>query len=125
MRLLLAGAALALLGCLPAFALEPAPEPPTDPGLIGELRPGSGYLAGYLGPERLPDSAALLPPPPSAGDAREAADLQRHLETRALAGSARWEEAHRDNELDFPAAAQSFACVLGVPVTDAETPHPW
>ncbi|PKP83366.1 MAG: acid phosphatase [Alphaproteobacteria bacterium HGW-Alphaproteobacteria-18] len=97
--------------------------PPTDPHVIGELRPGSGYLAGYLAPETLPDSAALLPPPPKPGSAREAADREVHTATRAFRDTDRWAMAHADNDLKFPAAAQSFSCVLGVVISDETTPH--
>ncbi|MFN4183530.1 MAG: acid phosphatase [Hyphomonas sp.] len=97
--------------------------PPTDPEVIGELRPGSGYLAGYLATETLPDSAAILPPPPQPGSAREDADREVYAATRAFRNSDRWTLAQADNELKFPAAAQSFSCVLGVEISAETTPH--
>ena len=50
-------AATLLAGCQTA--------PPTSPAVVGEYRAGSGYLNGYLDRKALPDSLALLPPPPA------------------------------------------------------------
>ena len=54
--------AITLLG-----ACTSTPHAPVSPAEVGELRPGAGYLKGYLGREELPDSLALLPPPPAEG----------------------------------------------------------
>ena len=62
-----------------------ASAPPTDPKVIGEFRPG--MLRGYLDRAELPDSLALLPPPPAADSARQAADQAAYLATRAAAGA--------------------------------------
>ena len=48
---------------------------------MGEYRPGSGYLKGYLERAQLPDSLALLPKPPAEGSAEAAADLAKFLRT--------------------------------------------
>ncbi len=115
------GAAVALLG---AACAAPGSTPPTlDAASVGEVRPGSGVLKGYLDRKALPDSLALLPPPPDAGSARAAADLEAHRATRALRDSPRWRMAIRDNELQFPAAASTFACALGLPISQEATPH--
>jgi len=62
------------LGLLASSALLAAcqtapqqPTPPTSPEVVGEFRKGSGYLNGYLDRKVLPDSLALLPPPPAEG----------------------------------------------------------
>lgn len=99
-------------------------DPPIAPSEVPEIVKGSGVLSGYLAPEALPDSATLLPPPPSPGTPGAAADEAAH---RALAGvrtTARWRVAAADAEvLRFPQAAASFACTLGVPIDATHTPH--
>ncbi|MGB6379171.1 MAG: acid phosphatase, partial [Syntrophobacteria bacterium] len=47
-------------------------ERQSRPAAVPEIRPG--ILAGYLQPEALPNSLALLPPPPAAGSAALALD---------------------------------------------------
>ncbi len=59
---------LVLTGCQ-----TPTPPPPTSAEVVGECRPGSGYLRGYLDPKALPDSLALLPGPPVNESAAPAA----------------------------------------------------
>jgi acid phosphatase (class A) len=114
----LALACLALSGC----QVNP-PAPPTSPELVGEFRPGSGYLKGYLDPKQLPDSLALLPKPPVAGTAPALADLETHRATRPLRNTPRWALAAQDANLKFPAAADTYACALDVPISEAGTPH--
>lgn len=100
-----------------------APVPPTTLEAVGEFRPGSGYAKGYLDRKQLPDSLALLPKPPAAGSAQAAADLEMHRSTRALRDTPRWALAARDANLKFPAAADTFSCALGIPVSETATPH--
>ena len=107
--------------CAGVLAVGCAGVKPVDiPASPPELRPG--MLAGYLPRAALPDSLALLPPPPVAGSALQAADDAAYAATLALKGSARWAMAQRDNTLAFPAAADTFACTLGVPVNPELTP---
>ncbi|WP_295851765.1 phosphatase PAP2 family protein [uncultured Xylophilus sp.] len=136
--LLAGGAALAAacgpLATTPAPAAPPAPAvatvpaaapatalPPTDPAAIGEMWPG--YLNGYLPRTAWPDSRALLPPPPAAGTPAFAADLAGLQELGALRATPRGALAVRDADLHFPAAANAFACALGVQVSETATPH--
>lgn len=108
--------------CMAALAAGCAGVKPVDmPAAPPELRPG--MLAGYLPKADLPDSLALLPPPPAAGSPLQAADEVAYAATSALKGSARWAMAQRDNTLAFPAAADTFACALGVPVGPEATPN--
>jgi acid phosphatase (class A) len=95
-----------------------APQPPTE---LPEVRPG--YVAGYLQPAELPDSKALLPPPPTPGSAAFAADEEAYRATRALRDSPRWVQAARDAELGFPRATEHFSCALGIAVSAEATPH--
>lgn len=116
--------ASALLGgCQTTPAPPAAAPPPTDPAVVGEFRPGSGYVNGYLDRKLLPDSLALLPPAPAPGSALAAADLATYRATRLAPDSARWKQAAADSVLRFPAAADAFSCALDMPVSAAGTPH--
>lgn len=117
-RVATAGMAALLAGC----AATP-PTPPTSADVVGEFRKGSGYVNGYLDRKQLPDSLALLSRPPAPGSAAAASDLETHRATRALRGTPRWNMAAQDAVLKFPAAASTFSCALGVPVSEAATPH--
>ncbi|MFT4268947.1 MAG: hypothetical protein QM586_17275, partial [Xenophilus sp.] len=75
MRVPLHPAALAA-SLLAAACTTAPPAPPTTVAEVGEPRPGSGYVNGYLKREELPDSLALLPPPPAEGSAALAADAE-------------------------------------------------
>jgi acid phosphatase (class A) len=94
-----------------------------SPEAIGEVRAGSGVLNGYLDRKALPDSLALLPPPPAEGSPRAAADLDAHRSTRALRDTPRWRLATQDAELRFPAAAATFQCALDAPISAERSPH--
>ena len=119
----LAPTALAALAALAVLLAGCQTAPPTSPEVVGEFRKGSGYLHGYLNPKQLPDSLALLPPPPAPGSAQQAADLDTYKSTRALRGTPRWALATRDANLKFPAAAATFECALQVPISAEGTPN--
>jgi len=105
-------------------ACAAVPQPPTTrPADIPEIRAGSGILSGYLPRADLPDSLALLPPPPAEGSPAAAADQAVFQASQALRGGPRWQMAARDNELQFPKAAQTFACALEMPIGESATPH--
>lgn len=92
---------------------------PLEP--VPEIRPG--FLAGYLSPDAHPNSLALIPSPPGEGSAALALDQAVQEKSRALKGTPRQALAAADAELMFPEAAQAFACALGIPITETETPH--
>jgi acid phosphatase (class A) len=96
-------------------------ETQDGPADVPEIRPG--ILAGYLQPEALPNSLALLPPPPSEGSAALGLDEEISRKSLALRGTPRWELAIEDANLMFPQAAGAFSCALGVPITRQDTPH--
>jgi len=96
-------------------------EGPTKPAAVPEIHPG--ILAGYLDPETLPDSLALIPPPPADGSAALAFDEEVSRRSLALRGTPRWDLAAADAELMFPEAAGTFSCALGIPITESDTPH--
>lgn len=114
----LAGLLSALLaGCASS---PPATVIPTDKD-VPEIRPG--MMAGYLDRKQLPDSRALLPPPPAPGSPAQAADDAAFRATVAQRNTPRWALARADNELRFPQAAGTFACALDVTVSPDTTPH--
>lgn len=97
--------------------------PPTSATMVGETSEGSGYLNGYLAADQLPDSLTLLPAPPTPGSTAQRLDDESFHQLVALRSTARGELARQDAQLKFPAAAQTFACALGVPVSAQDTPH--
>ncbi len=117
-------AAVGMVVVLSACSSAPkAPTPSTDAAQIGEIRPGSGMLNGYLERKALPDSLALLPPPPAAGSAAQEADQAAYRATRHLLGTPRGSLAAADARLEFPAAAEAFSCAAGLDITMESTPH--
>jgi acid phosphatase (class A) len=113
------GALMALAGALATGCA--AVVPPTSPAELPQVRPG--YVVGYLKPAELPDSQALLPPPPTAGSAALAADEDAYRFTRRLRDTPRWTLAAKDADLGFPKAAETFSCALAMPISEAATPH--
>ncbi|MEA3491617.1 MAG: phosphatase PAP2 family protein [Campylobacterota bacterium] len=90
------------------------------------LKPEEGRsvkIMGYLDRSALPDSLALVPPVPKNGSPTMARDKAVSKKSLALRGSKRWELAIKDSILDFPEAANTFSCVLGVPISQKETPQ--
>jgi acid phosphatase (class A) len=99
-----------LAGC----AQRPAPPP------IPEIRPG--ILAGYLQRDALPNSLALLPPPPAAGSAAQALDQAVNKESIAFQNTPRGTLAAQDAELGFPGVAGTFSCAVHAPIDEQNTP---
>jgi acid phosphatase (class A) len=93
----------------------------SKPAAVQEIHPG--ILAGYLDPETLPNSLALIPPPPVKGSAARALDEEVSRTNLSLRDTPRWDLAARDAELMFPEAAGAFSCALGIPITEPDTPH--
>jgi acid phosphatase (class A) len=110
-------AVLALLGA----CATPQPLPTTDPAALKSPRPG--FVPGYMERGSWVDSLALLPPPPAAGSPALAADEAAYKTARAQQNSPRWAQAARDERLAFPAAAESFACAMGLPIAADKAPH--
>lgn len=110
-----------LLSSAAVLAADAVPE--SDPAKVPEIRAGSGILMGYLARKDLPNSLALLPPPPAAGSMALAADEEAHQKAKAQRSPARLALATSDAGLRFPAAAATFSCALGVPISAQATPH--
>jgi acid phosphatase (class A) len=113
--LFLAGAAVLLMGAAPA----PSHRPPVDPSMAG---PVPTKLTGYLTAGEL-DGQVVLGPPPAMDSPRGKADRTIYLDTRALAGSPRWVQATKDNDLWNGGALERYACALGSPITATATPR--
>ena len=95
---------------------------PTSAAEVGEyLRPG--FLKGYLSTSELPDSAALLPVPPAADSAAQAADNATFQALTKFQGSPRGALAIQDADLNFPKAAETFSCALGISISEGGTPN--
>lgn len=119
-----AGFGLAAAAALAACSTTPTtPLPPSTPEAVGESRPGSGYLKGYLAAADVPDSLQLVGAPPAAGSAAFALDEEVHRQMKALRSGPRGLLATQDAELRFPAGAEAFTCTLGIAITQEETPH--
>ena len=93
----------------------------SGPMAVPEIHPG--ILAGYLDPETLPNSLALIPPPPAEGSAALAHDEAVSRRSLVLRGTPRWDLAAKDAELMFPEAAGTFSCALDIAITEKDTPH--
>ncbi|GAC1410760.1 MAG: phosphatase PAP2 family protein [Novosphingobium sp.] len=80
------------------------------------------FEKGYLAPSTLPDSVALLPPPPAAGSAAEASDVEASKAALALHGGPRWTLATVDADLFTPRATATMACSAGHAIGPMQTP---
>ncbi|WP_136513626.1 acid phosphatase [Geomonas edaphica] len=85
--------------------------------------PIPGTLQGYLSTSALPDSIALLPPPPAEGTAALTLDTEISQRSFALKDTPRWAQAISDADLSFPHAAGTFACSVNTAINEADTPH--
>jgi acid phosphatase (class A) len=115
------GLMLFVLACISIAAGCASFEKQSEPAAVPEIRPG--ILAGYLQPKALPNSLALLPPPPAAGSAAFALDQEVSRKSFALRRTPRWKLAAEDADLMFPQAAGTFSCALDAPITEKDTPH--
>ena len=116
--LFLTGAAVLLLGAAPA-PKAPSHRAPVDPSMAG---PTPTRLAGYLSAGDI-DGQTVIGPPPAPDSPRGKADRTIYLDTRALAGSPRWAQATRDNDLWTGGALERYACALGRPINAAALPR--
>jgi acid phosphatase (class A) len=118
---------LILLSCAWVAALaacagnaEKGDTPPVAVAKVPELKPG--VPAGYLG-RALPDSLALVPPPPAPGSPAFAQDEAMHAAAQALRDGPRGTMAASDADLNFPHAPSAFDCALGNSIARETTPR--
>lgn len=79
--------------------------------------------ATYLTQTQIQALADALPPAPTAGSARDQADVEGSDRLRALENSDRWMLATRHVELRPALALAHFDCALGFRVTAADSPR--
>ena len=108
-----AAAALGLAACSSAPV-----RPPVDASIAS---PPQTRLTGYLAPDAL-DGKAILGPPPAVDSPQGRADRATYDDTRALAGTPRWQTAIQDNDLWNGGAVKRYACALGRDLSDRSTP---
>jgi acid phosphatase (class A) len=104
-RYLLTGVGLAAAIAAGAFAADPP----------------HAQLHGYLAANDI-DGEAVIGPPPASDSIRGRADRDAYLETRKLAGSPRWAQAIKDNDLWKGGAVQRYSCALGERLGPTATP---
>lgn len=112
--ILFAASTLVIVGCTSS-------EEQSKPEVVAEIHPG--ILQGYLPTKTLPDSLALIPPPPVADSTAMSLDQNVSSKSLVLQGSARWDLATQDADLMFPQVAGTFSCALNAPITEKDTPH--
>jgi acid phosphatase (class A) len=97
----------------------------TKLGSVPEFRPELrlGALQGYLDPEALPNSLALIPRPPAPGSAAFALDVEVAKNTFALRDTPRFALAASDFELNVPHFVQVFSCALNTQITKENAPY--
>jgi acid phosphatase (class A) len=113
-RILLATSAIALSAC--AVGVRSTPS-----AAASAAAPHPTTLAGYLAKGAL-SGQTILAPPPAPGSAHDAADHALYDETRALEGSARWQQAIQDNDLWRGGALKRYACALGMDLSEPVSP---
>ena len=82
-----------------------------------------GLLKGYLNQQDLPDSLQLLPAPPTLGNSDHVLDNTISQRSFSLPGTPRWDLAATDADLNFPGAAGTFSCAMGIPISEEATPR--
>lgn len=122
------GRALAILpailiaaGCVASTSTN-EPNAPTVAPVQAGVPVFANRPSPYLSAAEIPDGLSLVPPPPSAGSAALARDLEGAQRAIAQRGQARWSLATSDAELFTPAATASMSCAAGRQIDAAATP---
>jgi acid phosphatase (class A) len=98
--------------------MKPDEAPASEGGaLLANLPPS------YLAPAQLPDSLALLPPPPEKGSSAFKRDEEARKSVAKMRGSARWSRATSDAVLDPSHVSADFSCAMGMRVSKESTPY--
>lgn len=103
----------ALITAQTSFGATATPFPST---------PGTPQLPSYLQAEELPNSLLLVPPPPAPESPAFALDHAVSQRALSLQNSVAWSQAIIDANLKFPKAAGTFACALGLPISEETSP---
>src|SRR5690349_9026989 len=86
---------------LAACTATPVASGPAGPVAVGMRQDHAGAPSGYLAADAIPDSLALVPPPPAPGSAALAQDHAVMRAALALGDTPRFAQAARDADLDF------------------------
>lgn len=114
-----AGAAI-LASCAPVN--ETTQSASAAPAQTSAMPAPSGMPHGYLATTDLPDSLALLPPPPEAGSAAFARDEEVSRAMTRSPDSPRFQQAASDADLNPAHALTTFACAVGRVPDQKSTP---
>jgi acid phosphatase (class A) len=87
---------------------------------VKEIMPG--LLQGYLSKEEMPNSLALIPPPPEEGSVAFALDQEYAKKAVESSDTVRFGLATSDAHLSFPAAVKSFESTVGIEINETKTP---
>jgi acid phosphatase (class A) len=87
---------------------------------VKEIMPG--LLQGYLSKEEIPNSLALIPPPPEEGSVAFALDQEYAKKALESKDTTRFNQAFVDAELYFPGAVKSFESTVGIEISESKTP---
>jgi acid phosphatase (class A) len=92
-----------------------------DPGGT-RLHKETASKLGYLSPSELPNSVALLPPPPAPGSAAMLRDERARQAALTVRGTARYSLAADDAVRLHENTVQAFQCALGTDISLKQTP---
>ena len=106
----------------PAQGLDADAAKPLDRPAERPVGPEPHRLAGYLGPDGVPDAIAILPPSPPPASQVQALDEAIYVQTRKLDGTARWALAAQDAIQTPDAFEDDLSCAVGVRLDPASTP---
>jgi len=95
------------------------PEKQSNKSLIPEIIGSRGFLPMNA----LPDSIALVPPPPVEGSIAYELDKEINRNSFSLRGSPRWDFAAEMLSALPPEEINSFYCSLNAQITEQETPY--
>ena len=98
------------------------PQPVASPGNPAAADPRK-LPPSYLSREALPDSLALLPPPPATGSAAMQRDEEARRSVQGMKGTARYTLAAADAVIGFPEIPNDFSCATGFPIRKETTPR--
>jgi len=107
---------------LVAFVLSAGctnPEKQSNKSLVPEMIGSRGFLPM----DALPDSIALVPPPPAEGSIAYELDKEITRNSFSLRGSPRWDFAAESLSALKPDTINAFYCSLNAQITEQETPY--
>lgn len=83
----------------------------------------NGLMKGYLTFRELPNSIALIPPPPEEGSTAFKLDQEVSRQLINSEDTTRWKQAVLDANLEFPEAIESFSAIVKISISKEETPY--